>query len=252
MTILPPGKNLRRKQKLSPPVSDRFFFILQKLYLSISCPTSCNLQRQSCRVWWRLCCTPHCLARMQDRDLSHNELSDPFSAVLDAMSPPASVRAVKSPTTSPTCSTACCRNSPHSHPSTPAATQPFYQQPHRRITILRHEVQTGVTRSHLGDAAREPAGELHSTRQRGKPGMKCSPLLLGVVKALLQQRTELPTTFLQLQISSVLPFSSMASTRVLRRRQLLTPNIGTRKGLTCGPSLVKKCHSAGKSPQRIR
>jgi hypothetical protein len=133
--------------------------------------------------------------------------------------PPASVRAVKSPTTSPTCSTACCRTSPHSHPSTPAATQPFYQQPHRRITILRHEVQTAVTRSHLGDAAREPAGELRGTRQRGKPGMKCGLLLLGVVKALLQQRVELPATFLQLQISSVLLFSSMASTRVLRRRR---------------------------------
>jgi hypothetical protein len=33
---------------------------------------------------------------------------------------------------------------------------------------------------------------------------------------------------------------------------VLTPKIGTGKGLTCGPSLVKKCHSAGKSPQRIR
>jgi hypothetical protein len=33
---------------------------------------------------------------------------------------------------------------------------------------------------------------------------------------------------------------------------MLTPKIGTEKGLTCGPSLVKKRHSAGKSPQRIR
>jgi hypothetical protein len=29
-------------------------------------------------------------------------------------------------------------------------------------------------------------------------------------------------------------------------RELLTPKIGTGKGLTCGPSLVTKCHSAGK------
>jgi predicted solute-binding protein len=28
--------------------------------------------------------------------------------------------------------------------------------------------------------------------------------------------------------------------------------IGTGKGLTCGPSLVKKHHSTGNSPQRIR
>jgi hypothetical protein len=27
---------------------------------------------------------------------------------------------------------------------------------------------------------------------------------------------------------------------------MLTPKIGTGKGLTCGPSLVTKCHSAGK------
>jgi hypothetical protein len=27
---------------------------------------------------------------------------------------------------------------------------------------------------------------------------------------------------------------------------VLTPKIGTGKGLTCGPSLVTKCHSAGK------
>jgi hypothetical protein len=33
-----------------------------------------------------------------------------------------------------------------------------------------------------------------------------------------------------------------------RREELLTPKIGTREGLTCGPSLVKKRHSAGKSP----
>jgi hypothetical protein len=33
---------------------------------------------------------------------------------------------------------------------------------------------------------------------------------------------------------------------------VLTPKIGTGKGLACGPSLVKKRHSAGKSPQRIR
>jgi hypothetical protein len=34
--------------------------------------------------------------------------------------------------------------------------------------------------------------------------------------------------------------------------RVLTPKIGIGKGLTCGPSLVKKRHSAGKSPQRIR
>jgi hypothetical protein len=33
---------------------------------------------------------------------------------------------------------------------------------------------------------------------------------------------------------------------------VLTPTIGTRKGLTCGPSLVKTRHSAGNFPQRIR
>jgi hypothetical protein len=33
--------------------------------------------------------------------------------------------------------------------------------------------------------------------------------------------------------------------------QLLTPKIGTGKGLTCGPSLLKKYHSAENSPQRI-
>jgi hypothetical protein len=33
---------------------------------------------------------------------------------------------------------------------------------------------------------------------------------------------------------------------------LLTPKNGTGKGLTCGPSLVKKHHSAGNSPQRIQ
>jgi hypothetical protein len=42
-------------------------------------------------------------------------------------------------------------------------------------SILRHEVQTGGTRSHLGDAAREPTGELRDTRRHGKPGMKCGP-----------------------------------------------------------------------------
>jgi hypothetical protein len=29
-------------------------------------------------------------------------------------------------------------------------------------------------------------------------------------------------------------------------KQLLTPKIGTRKELTCGPNFVTKCHSAGK------
>jgi hypothetical protein len=33
---------------------------------------------------------------------------------------------------------------------------------------------------------------------------------------------------------------------------LLTLKIGTGKGLTCGPSFVKKCHSVGNSPQRIQ
>jgi hypothetical protein len=33
---------------------------------------------------------------------------------------------------------------------------------------------------------------------------------------------------------------------------MLTPKIGTGKGLTCDPSLVKKHHSAGNSPQGIR
>jgi hypothetical protein len=33
---------------------------------------------------------------------------------------------------------------------------------------------------------------------------------------------------------------------------MLTPKIGTGKGLTCGPSLVKKHHSTGNSPKRIR
>jgi hypothetical protein len=40
------------------------------------------------------------------------------------------------------------------------------------------------------------------------------------------------------------------STRWLKK--VLTPKIGTRKGLTCGPSLVTKSHSVGNSPQRIR
>jgi hypothetical protein len=38
----------------------------------------------------------------------------------------------------------------------------------------------------------------------------------------------------------------------MRTGEVLTPKIGTGKELTCGPSLVKKCHSSGKSPQRIR
>jgi hypothetical protein len=33
---------------------------------------------------------------------------------------------------------------------------------------------------------------------------------------------------------------------------VLTPKIGTGKRLTCGPSLVRKHHSAGNFPQRIR
>jgi hypothetical protein len=33
---------------------------------------------------------------------------------------------------------------------------------------------------------------------------------------------------------------------------MLTPKIGTRKGLTCGLSLVEKHHLAGNSPQKIR
>jgi hypothetical protein len=35
-------------------------------------------------------------------------------------------------------------------------------------------------------------------------------------------------------------------------KKLLTPKIGTIKRLICGPSLVKKCHSAGSFPQSIR
>jgi hypothetical protein len=35
-------------------------------------------------------------------------------------------------------------------------------------------------------------------------------------------------------------------------KRVLTPKIGTVKELTCGPSLVKKCHFVGKSPQKIR
>jgi hypothetical protein len=36
------------------------------------------------------------------------------------------------------------------------------------------------------------------------------------------------------------------------KMMVLTPKIGTGKRLTCGPNLVKKCHSAEKFPQRIR
>jgi hypothetical protein len=44
----------------------------------------------------------------------------------------------------------------------------------------------------------------------------------------------------------------MAGDKIEVARTLLTPKIGTGKGLTCGPSLVKKHHSAGNFPQRIR
>jgi hypothetical protein len=40
--------------------------------------------------------------------------------------------------------------------------------------------------------------------------------------------------------------------RNLLRPSLLTPKIGTRKRLTCGPSLVREHHSAGNFPQSIQ
>jgi hypothetical protein len=39
---------------------------------------------------------------------------------------------------------------------------------------------------------------------------------------------------------------SSRSSVTTRPWRLLTPKIGTGKGLTCGPSLVTKCYSAGK------
>jgi hypothetical protein len=44
----------------------------------------------------------------------------------------------------------------------------------------------------------------------------------------------------------------ITSIPIVVARIVLTPKICTGKGLTSGPSLVKKCHSAGKSPQRIQ